>query len=314
MTSLDELARTVIDTGGELRAGGTDVLARSRSGRAQGPFVDLVPADDAMRGVRHEAGGSVTIGALTTIAELADDAELAASHPVLGLTAAALATPEIRAAATLGGNLLQRNRCWYFRNPHFSCHQTGGGGCPARDGLHPYGVVVDQGPCVAPHPSSLAVALLAAGATADVRGRGTLPVADLYGDGSDPSQDHTLVPGEVLVSVRLPAPRPGARAAYRRAIARGRAEWPLAEAVAVAELDDGAVVSVAVAAGAVARTPLRLTEVEEALTGVRPDEEAIRTAADRVLDRCAPLPQTEYKATLLRDVLVDVLTRATAIR
>ncbi len=296
-------------SGGELRAGGTDVTARRGLGRSTGPYVDLHGVD-GLRGVTRLPDGSARIGAMTTVAELAGDAGLRADYPALTATAAGLATPQIRAVATLGGNLLQRNRCWYYRNPRFSCFQTGGDGCPARTGQHLYSSVVDLSPCVAPHPSSLAVALIAYGALADVTGRGTVPVADLYG--ADPAGDHVLAPSEVVVAVELPAPTPGERAAYHRAIGRAEAEWPLVEAVARAVVTDGVISTVAVAVGGVARTPLRLPEVEDALLGRAATPGTLGAAADAATARCAPLPQTGYKVGLLRGTVLHVLEQATS--
>jgi xanthine dehydrogenase YagS FAD-binding subunit len=295
---------------GELRAGGTDVSARSHIGRATGPFVDLATVP-GLRGIEWRDDGSVRIAALTTIAEVAADSRLRTGYPALTATAGGLATPQIRAAGTLGGNLLQRNRCWYYRNPRFSCHQTSGDGCPARDGLHLYSAVVDQGPCVAPHPSSIAIALLAYDARISVHGKDSLAVAELYGDGSDPTRDHLLGPADVLTAVELPAPLAGERAAYHRAIGRAEAEWPLVEAVARLVVDDaGTVSSVAVAAGGVAHTPLRLDEVEAALTGAVITHDALVAAATLVTERCTPLPQTGYKVALFRDTVLEVLERA----
>ncbi|MFG1642865.1 FAD binding domain-containing protein [Amycolatopsis sp. NPDC049252] len=301
---------TAVSRGGELRAGGTDVVARSLIGRATGPFVDL-GAVPGIRGIEWRPDGSARIAAMTTVAEIAADPKLRAAYPALTMTAGGLATPQIRAAATIGGNLLQRNRCWYYRNPRFSCTQTGGEGCPARDGRHLYSVVIDQGPCVAPHPSSIGMALLAYDALVEVHGRGLLPVAELYGDGSDPTRDHLLGPAEVLLAVELPVPVAGERAAYHRAIGRAEAEWPLVEAVArvVADEASGAITAVAVAVGGVAHTPLRLTEVEAAFTGV----DTLLAAADQATARCRPLPQTGYKVALLRDTVLEVLERASGV-
>ncbi|PRX92155.1 FAD binding domain-containing protein [Allonocardiopsis opalescens] len=307
-TSLDGVAEALA-SGGRPRAGGTDLTVLHRLGLARGPYVDLGGVA-ALGGVGWRADGSARIGATTPIAEIAADERLRAAYPALTATAAALATPQVRAAATLGGNLLQRNRCSYLRNPHFSCHQSGGTGCPARTGVHANGVAVDQGPCVAPHPSSLAMALVGYGATAETRARGTLAVADLYGDGSDPTRDHLLPEGEVLLAVDLPVPEPGERAAYRRATARTAAEWPLVEAVARLVVTDGRVRAAGVAAGGVARTPLRLTEVEQALIGRPADAAVLAAAAALAAERCRPLPQTGYKVGLLRDTVRDVLERA----
>ena len=302
---------------GEYRAGGTDITARHRIGRATGPYVDLNGTRE-LRGIEWRPDGSARIGAMTSITAVAGDEALRAAYPALAATAGALATPQIRAAGTLGGNLLQRNRCWYYRNPLFDCFQTGGDSCPARAGAHLYstvilGAVIDQGPCVAPHPSSIAMALLAYGARVQVRGRDeALPVADLYGDGSDPTRDHLLDPGELLAAVTLPAPTPGERAAYHRAIGRAEAEWPLVEAVALLILDGSTVLMAAVAVGGVARTPLRLPEVEAALVGADATPAALQSAAASATARCTPLPQTGYKVALLRDTVLEVLERAAA--
>jgi len=314
LTSLDAVTRSLSDNGGELRAGGTDVTARQRSGQAPGPFVDLHIVPGMPAGIEWLADGSAWIGALTTIAEMGADPRLRVAYPALTATAGALATPQIRAAGTLGGNLLQRNRCWYYRNPHFSCFQTGGDGCPARDGLHLYSVVIDQGPCVAPHPSSMAMALLAYDAHAEVHDRGLLPVSELYGDGSDPTRDHLLAPSEVLLAVKLPVPTSGERGAYHRAISRAEAEWPLVEAVARIVLDGPRITRAAVAVGGVAHTPLRLPEVEAALIGTALTADGtagLLAAAETAIQRCEPLAQTGYKVGLLRDTVLEVLERAT---
>ncbi|HEY3258739.1 MAG TPA: FAD binding domain-containing protein [Pseudonocardiaceae bacterium] len=310
--NLDDVTALLSANGAEPRGGGTDLTARQRIGRATGPFIDLGGVRE-LHGIRWLADGSARIGAMTTVAALATDPTLRAAYPGLTGTAAGLATPQIRAAGTLGGNLLQRNRCWYYRNPLFACFQTGGHGCPARAGAHLYATVIDQGPCVAPHPSSIAMGLLAYGAQVMINGRGgarSMPVADLYGDGSDPTRDHLLAPAEVLTAVELPAPTPGERAAYHRAIARAEAEWPLVEAVARLVLDGGTITTAAVAVGGVARTPLRLPEVEDALVGREATAATLQTAAAAAMKRCAPLPQTGYKVALLRDTVVEVLERA----
>ncbi|MDA2811434.1 FAD binding domain-containing protein [Nocardiopsis sp. RSe5-2] len=317
--STDDLARLAAElrSGAEARAGGTDTMARLRAGLDAGPFADLGGLE-GLRGVAWGPEGGARIGALTTVAEIAADPVLGAAYPALTATARALATPQIRNAATLGGNLLQRNRCWYFRNPAFSCHQDGGDSCPARAGDHRGGVVFDTSPCVAPHASSLAVALLAYGArveTADGRSEpGSRPVRELY-DPADGTRDHVLEPGEVLAAVELPAPEPGETAAYVRATGRSRAEWPLVEAVARVVREDGAggrVARVAVAAGAVARTPVRLGEVEAALEGAPADPSEAAKAVEGLPGQCSPLPGTRYKATLLRDTVRDALERALA--
>jgi len=296
--TLDEVVSALAVPGRELRAGGTDVHGEA--------LVDLRGVRE-LRGVTWRADGGGRLGAMTTIAEVAGDAQVQAAYPALAVAAASLATPQIRAAATVGGNLLQRNRCWYYRNPHFSCYQSGGDGCPARTGVNLHLVVIDQGPCVAPHPSSLATVLLSYDATVTVSGRGTIGLRDLYGDGSDPTSDHALRGGEVLVAVDLPAAVAGERAAYRRVAGRALAEWPLVEAVARLGVSGTTITSAAVAVGGVARTPVRLAEVEDALVGREATESTFEAAALLASTHCAPLAQTAYKVGLLRDTVLDVL-------
>ncbi|WP_326593206.1 FAD binding domain-containing protein [Streptomyces sp. NBC_01294] len=308
--ALADLSAAVLARGGELRAGGTDTTARQRSGVSPGPFTDLDGVGD-LRGCTPLPGGGLRIGALTTLAELVADPQLRAGWPALAVSAGTAATPQIRAAGTLGGNLLQRNRCWYYRNPHVSCLQKGGTDCPARAGDHHFGVVSGDGPCVTPHPSTLAMALLTYDAEAEIHGESPRGVADLYGDGDRLFHaDHLLPPERILTAVHLPAPLPGERAACHRAISRAHAEWPLVEATARLALDGATITYAAVAAGGVARVPLRLPEVEDALIGREATPAVLADAAATVLARCRPLPQTGYKAGLFRDTVLEALEQA----
>jgi CO/xanthine dehydrogenase FAD-binding subunit len=115
----------------EFRASGTDLSERRRSGVSLGALIDILPTPD-MTGIAWDATGAARIGASTSIAAIAGDARLAAAYPGIAAAAAGLATPQIRRLATLGGNLAQRTRCWYYRNPHIDCLKKGGAACPAR--------------------------------------------------------------------------------------------------------------------------------------------------------------------------------------
>src|SRR5439155_14277554 len=129
------------------------------------------------------ADGTLRIGAATTMAAVGANERIVAAYPGIAAAALGLATPQVRHLATLGGNLAQRSRCWYFRNPHIACLKKGGSDCPSRGGNHLYGVAFDPGPCVAPHPSTMAAAPLACDASV-VTDQRTLTIAKLFGDGS----------------------------------------------------------------------------------------------------------------------------------
>jgi len=290
----------------EFRAAGTDLSERRRSGVSRGPLIDLAASPD-MTGMDWAADGGLRIGAFTTIAAIAADSRIAQAYPGLAAAAQGLATPQIRQLATLGGNLAQRSRCWYFRNPHIACLKKGGNECPARTGNHLYGVAFDLGPCVAPHPSTMAMALFAHDATVATDKRQGLTMADLFGDGSNGTADHALAPGEMIRGVTLPPPLAGERALYKRAISRTHAEWPLVEVCARAVVSGGKFEFVRLSAGGIAPVPLRLTAAETALQGAPANAASIAHAARLAIMGANALPMTGYKLDLLKGLVQDLL-------
>jgi xanthine dehydrogenase YagS FAD-binding subunit len=292
----------------EFRAAGTDLSERRRSGLSKGQLIDIAAAPGT-NGIDWGSDGSARIGAFTTIAAIAADARIAGAYPGLVASAQGLATPQIRHLATLGGNLAQRSRCWYYRNPHIACLKKGGTDCPARGGNHLYGVAFDLGPCVAPHPSTMAAALLAYDARITTDQRSGLTIGEVLGDGSNGAADHALLPGEMIRAVELPAPVQGERALYKRAISRSYAEWPLVEVCARAVVAAGSFRFIRITAGGIAPVPLRLAASEAVLTGAAADAATIADAARQATSGARPLPMTGYKLDLLSGVVHDLLER-----
>jgi xanthine dehydrogenase YagS FAD-binding subunit len=308
MTTLTRIEEVIARTG-EVRAGGTDLQERLRSGVTRAPVVDLQGLP-GLSDVTWSADGGATVGALVTVADVGRDARLAAKYPGLVLPARTLATPQIRAMATMGGVLLQRTRCAYFRHPELRCLKSGGSACLARAGDHHLGVCFDKGPCAYPHPSSIGMTLLAYEAEVEVHGRGRISVEALYGDGADPTRDHLLDAGEVLTRIHLPKPVEGERASYFRLMSRTWAEWPLVE-VSVRLVAEGDSIGFArVAIGAVANVPLRLPRVEAALVGSPLTQATFERAADVATEGANPLPQTAYKVGLVRASVLEALEQA----
>jgi xanthine dehydrogenase YagS FAD-binding subunit len=257
------------------------------------------------------ADGTLRIGAYTSIATIAGDSRIAAAYPGIAASAQGLATPQIRHLATLGGNIAQRSRCWYYRNPHIACLKKGGTDCPARSGNHLYHVAFDLGPCVAPHPSTMAAALLAYDATIITYTRSGLSIPAVLGDGSS-AADNVLQPGEMIRGVELPVPLQGERAFYKRAISRSHAEWPLVEVCARAVVKDGAFQFIRLIAGGIAPVPLRLKAAETALQGKAANALNIEVAAKFAASGAKPLPMTGYKLDLLEGVVRDLLEKLAA--
>ena len=309
--SLEELS----EVEGEFRAGGTDLMDRRLRGVSTGPVVDLRDLS-GRDGVVETPEGGLSVGGGVSVQLLADHPLVLAGYPGLAQAAAELATPQIRARATVAGNLTQRTRCWYHRNPGFSCAKDGGEGCPARDGAHSRHASHDAGGlCIAPHPSTLAVALIAYGATVVIRGRDgvelVLSVAELLGDGRDPAQDHTLSPGSFVVSIELPEPLPLAGGAYVRAAERARAEWALVEAAAQVQLaPDGTVAAVQVVVGGVTNRPRVVDAVPALLVGQARTPALFAEAGRRSVPELPVLPKSSWKAELIAPVVQDVLKAA----
>lgn len=306
LTVVSEAAKN----GATVRAGGTDLQERRHMGIAAGDVVDVRDVSGRFRTAAKE-NGHLILGAGMTVQGVADHPDVQSGYPGLSQAAGGLATPQIRAVATLGGNLTQRVRCWYFRNPDgLECLKKGGSTCLAREGDHLYHACFERSPCAAVHPSTLGMALLAYEASVRVNGGNNRTVEALYGDGRDPRVENTLAPGEVLEAVDLPPPRSGEKAAYFRAIHRARAEWPLVETLARVVIEHDRIALVRVVIGGVANVPLRLTKVEERLQGKAVTHDLLHNAARLAASGAAPLPHTLYKVQLIPGTVLHALEQA----
>ena len=293
---------------GEIRAGGTDLHDRYRAGVSTGPIVDIHKIS-SLNTISQAADNSTTIGALVSIDTVGNDPIITTHYTGLAQPANGLATPQIRWAASLGGGLLQRTRCAYYRHPDLSCTKKGDDVCGGREGHHPNGVIFDRGGCSHAHPSSLAIALLAYDATVKTATR-TMPIADLYGDGSDHGRDHLLADDELLTHIVLPPPVPNEKTAYFRSISRFEAEWPIVECMVRLGIEDGVIVHAAVGAGGISQIPMRLSHAETALIGKAATAENMASAAETAAEGATPLPQAAWKADMLVGTLLTTLEMA----
>lgn len=295
---------------GTRRAGGTDLqeLRHLPIFGAQ-PIVDLRDINGLDRMGVDEQGA--WIGASTILQHLADHPVIAARWPGLAQACGALANPQIRNVATLAGSLLQAPRCWYYRHPDYACLRKGGDTCYSRGGDHSLHVCFDTQPCAAPHPSTPAMALLAYEAQVELLVPGDaaprlVPVEQLVAPDGLPG-------GALITAIKLGPPLSEERAAYVRASNRAFAEWALVEVLVRLRIaSDGKIDFARVTVGAVAPTPLRLTELEDALRGQAPDAATFERVAALASERANPLPMTQYKLELLCAGVLEALERAAA--
>jgi len=296
---------------GEIRAGGTDIMDRRRHHVSTGDIIDISKID-GYNSISATDDGGYQIGAQVKLDTIANNKDLIEKYPGFAMATGALATPQIRYMATLGGVILQTNRCWYFRHEGFqSCYKKGGDSCPAREGDHRFGVAFDISPCAFPHPSTVGMVLMNYDAQVEINGSEMRSINDVYGDGKDPAITHTLKDGEILTSVILPKPVTDERASYFRSISRARAEWALVEASVRMVVDEDNTITMArVAIGGVAHIPLTLPKVNEALVGKPATEETFEAAAKVAIEGVSPLPQTAYKVPLIYGTVLETLDRA----
>jgi xanthine dehydrogenase YagS FAD-binding subunit len=301
-----------------LKAGGMDVLDHLKEGLVEPDLlinIRTLRRDPAARPIDTHRGddGStlIRIDASTTLAEIAASSLLNEQAPVIAQAAGDAATPQVRNAATAAGNLLQRPRCWYYRNVQFPCLKKGGARCYAVDGENKFHAIFSEGPCYIVHPSNLAPALYVLDGAVRVVGgeRDSIPITRLYHTPDRGLLDeHDLEPTEVVTHVTIdPAPHSGFYAIKEKQ----SFDWPLVMAAVALEMRGDVIASARVCAGAVAPVPWPLPRVERALAGVSVDDTlALRGACAAAGERANPMTRNGYKADLLPVAVYRAVRRA----
>jgi xanthine dehydrogenase YagS FAD-binding subunit len=268
--------------------------------------------------------GGLRIGALVRNADLAWDAEVRKSYAVLSQALLSGASPQLRNMATTGGNLLQRTRCVYFREPSagtpggYGCNKRAPGtGCAALDGHNrTHAILGSSNHCIATHPSDMCVAMAALEAEIHVegpKGKRTIPFAEFHKlPGDTPHIENTLEPGELVTHVDLPKPIEGARSVYLKLRDRASYEFALASAAVVAKVEGGHIRYVRVAMGGVGTKPWRSREAEAALLDKPANAANFRAAAEAALAGARPRTDNAFKVELAKRCLVRTLKLATA--
>jgi xanthine dehydrogenase YagS FAD-binding subunit len=309
-----------LDGGAQFLAGGTDLLTLMK-GDIVSPatVIDIKRAADLPRGIAPASGGDggLTIGALTTLSEIEHHPTIASEYSALAQAVAQAATPQLRNIATIGGNLLQRPRCWYYRSSLFRCWLRGGTECHARDGENQHHAILGESPCVAVHPSDAASALMALGATVRLRGRAgerTLAMDDLYAEPTEQRRTETTVePADLLLDVHLPKPAPGSRSVYLKAMDRKVWAFALVGVAAVVRMEGVRIADAHVVLSGVAPTPWRATTAEAALAGRDATPNVLAEAADAAVASAHPLEHNGYKVPLARNLIRRALADAAAL-
>src|SRR5712691_8141925 len=296
--------------GGVLKAGGIDLLDHLKEHLLEPPRVVDLKRIAGLDQVAAEPDGSLRIGPLVTLAKVAAHPTVQKTHPALARACGEAASPQIRNVATIGGNVLQRPRCWYYRQESYKCLKKGGDVCFAVGGENRYHAIFGGGPSYAPHPSNAAVPLVAYGAQFVLEGeKGPRTVAAgefFVPPAKDPERENQIQPGEVLTEIRVPATQ-GWRSAYSELREKAAFDWPLVAAATVVRLEGGVVKEARIVLGAVAPIPWRSARAEQALVGKALDAAGVAAAASAAIVGAAPLSDNGYKVGLLQTLLKRTL-------
>lgn len=309
--SLKEGIQHLSSDGASIHAGGTDLLGCLRDDIfGAKKLISLSQLND-LQGIRLTKDGGLRIGALTTIAEVANNKMIQERYPALAKAASEVASPQLRNQGTMGGNICQKPRCWYYRG-EFHCLRKGGDRCYAYNGENQFHSIFGSGGiCYIVHPSDTAPVLVAYEAIVQAAGpKGTrwIPLAKFHVLPSEDVQKETILkPNEIVTEILLPPPVQGLRSSYRKV--RTRRSWDFALAgVAVALRFNGDLVEKArVILSGAAPIPWRSKEVEGAITGKRLDAHTVAQAAEAAVKNAEPLEHNAYKIALFRGIIEEEL-------
>lgn len=291
-----------------LKSGGIDVLDLMKEGLISPVNVVNILNIPGLEGITFERREGLRIGANTRLSALEDDENIKSLYTALHQAVAKAATPQLRNASTLGGNLAQRNRCWYFRSIDHPCFRKGGNTCYAQNGENQYHAIMNNGTCCSVHASSIATALLAFNARVEIVGPGgakrevnmeeffVTPFTDIR-------RENVLRKDELITTVTVPAPTGRTRSYYIKEGERDSFDWSLADVAVVVEYSGNSCKNVAIALGAAAPVPVRARDAEGVLTGKNLTPEMAEAAAEAAMLNATPLAKNAYKVRTFKTII-----------
>jgi xanthine dehydrogenase YagS FAD-binding subunit len=309
-TSAEQAVQTATDGRARFLGGGIDLLGELKEYLVE---TDTLINIKALPGLREMtwAADRVTFGTNVTVHQLATDPQVIARLPGLAQAAGEVGSLQIRMVATLGGNLAQHSRCWYYRHRDVHCLKKGGAMCHARDGENKFHSLFSGNPCISPVVSNLAIILTALQAVAVVR-RGKeeirLTMSQLYEKAWDnPTAHHSLSTSDLIVRVEVPLT--ATASAYLQVSEKSDFDWALVSCAATAQLEAGKVKSARLVLGAVAPVPFQVSAVNEFLVGKSLDAATVQAAAERMLQEAKPREHNGYKVPLAQALVRRTLLK-----
>ncbi len=300
-----------------VKAGGIDLLDLMKEGIVTPSKIINIRNVSALRGI-NASGEGLRIGPLATLEELSTHPAIRTQYAALADAAGHAATPQVRNMATLGGNLMQRPRCWYFRSEDFDCRKKGGNdACHAHEGENQYHAILNNSTCAMVHPSSTAVPLMAFGSRVELTSKAGQRMVALKNFYNPPEKDlvnETVVrPDELITAVLVPAPPGGTKSAYQKYAEKESFDWPLADAGVVLQMDGPVCREAAIVLGVAAPTPQHATAAEAALRGKPVNETTAREAGRLAVANATPLSDNGYKKVLFETAVYRTILLAAGL-
>ena len=320
-TDIETALRAGAASGTKFVAGGTNIIDLMKLNVERPTHLvdinDLGRRNPSLSMIADLPNDGLRLGALARMRDVAWDARVRERYPVVSQALLLAASGQLRNMATIGGNVLQRTRCPYFRDTAMPCNKrVPGSGCSAIAGINRTEAVLGTSDhCIATYPGDLAVALVALGATVTVRGVNgdrDIPFASLHVlPGSHPDRETILQPGDLITFIDLPAVPAARRSLYLKVRDRASFAFALASAAVAVDVQGGTIRDARVGLGGIAAKPWRSAEAEQALIGKRPTEQTFRAAADAALAKAKPHRDNAFKVLLAKRTIVRALTEVT---
>jgi xanthine dehydrogenase YagS FAD-binding subunit len=316
---LASASRLLAQDGHVAFAGGVDVVDLMKQGIVSPTALVNLKGLKELGGIEVRPSGELRLGATAKLSEVAEHPAIRARFTAIAEAASETATPQIRNLGTVGGNLLQRPRCWYFRNPDVNCLKKSGDKCYAFGGLNRYHAILGGDPAFIVHPSNLAPALIAMRASATIvgpAGKRTIELEKFFTlPAVDPKRENSLKPGEIITEVIVPAPSASVSSHYLEAREKQSFDWPLVSVAIALDRGPGAktIRDARVVMGAVAPVPWRSHEAEAALKGGPLDEPRARAAAKAALKGAQPMTDNAYKVVMAKVIVRRAIMSAAGL-
>lgn len=305
-TASEALLKKATSSAYVVKAGGTDLLDLIKEGLVEPDRVISLSQIPGLDKLSYDSKTGLQFGPLVTIAGLEESAEVKNHYRALYESAAHAATPQLRNMATMGGNLMQRPRCWYFRSSAHKCRKKGGFTCYAQIGENQFHGIFNTNICPCVHPSSLATALLAYDGKAELtgpEGRRVVPLAEFFlSSEENVSQETVAGSKEIITNIMLPPVDANTRAAYLKAGQRESYDWSIADVAVVLKMNGNKCQDARIVFGAASSVPLRREGAEAVLKGKVVTEKVAMEAAKKALEGATPLKHNGYKVKLFENL------------